>query len=871
MNQEYIQTIYENEEDRQTARTLSILIWVTWGAYLVVFISGLYWGDRDLLLTTLISSIFLVTPFWLLKRGYLLSSGYVFMLMVLGMVTVAATLGQGIHDVAIMTYPGIIISASLALDRVGFKIYVVLTLASMGWLVFGEASGLFVSEAFEMPSGIDYLIIATLLLIVAMAVDLLTTNMRKNLELARREIAQRQQADEALQESEKRFRTLIENAPIAITLGRDGKLMYANPVYAHMHGFSNADEVIGHPTLERVAPQSRNESLEHSHQLAQGLPVEIQYELIGLRLDGTEFPMLAAVTQVNLEDGLANVGFFQDITERKQAEEDLRRIKDQYENIVNTIPVMLYKYVLHPDGSSNFLYVSPKMCREILELDSEVVLADMNLFWNMVHSKDLSRLHQEDVMANQTGKIFYSEVRITTPSSRIKWVALNSKPNPAKPGEPAIWSGFLQDITARKQAEESLRASEERLRIVSLATQDAIYDWDIRAAKVYRNESYQALFSPNEPVGTDPDGWENQIHPDDRARVLEVFEKAFLEKQQSTSDEYRFRRHDGTYAFVQDRGYIIYDAEGRAVRMIGAITDFTERKRAEDDLFQQKNMLDTIIESTSASIFVKDTDGKYIVMNEAGARMLGYSVTDVIGHTDLELLPVETASEFRKMDEDAMASGQICEQEEIVNINGKRKVFLAHKTPWRDNSGKIIGIIGVSNDITERKQAEELLLYKGTHDALTGIYNRAFFEVELARFEHSREFPTSMIIADVDKLKFTNDTLGHTAGDGLIRNVANVLRSVFRESDVLARIGGDEFAVLLPSTDSASAEQMLIRVQERLAKHNAQYSDLPPVQLSLGTATAEKNNLTEAFIIADRRMYANKAAQKAQANDSPAS
>jgi diguanylate cyclase (GGDEF)-like protein/PAS domain S-box-containing protein len=613
MNQRYLQTTYENEEDRQTARTLFIIIWVTLGAYLVVFMSGLYWGDRDLLLTTLLSGIFLTVPFWLLKRGYLLSSGYIFMLMVLGMVTVAATLGQGIHDVAIMAYSGIIIFASLALDQVGFKIYVLLILVSMGWLVFGELSGLFVSEAFEMPGWVDYLIIATLLLIVAVTVDLLTTNMRKSLKLAWQEIAQRQQAEEALQESEQRFRTLIENAPIAITLGKDGKLMYANPVYAHMHGFSNADELIGHPSLERVAPQSRNESLERSRQRAQGLPIEMQYELIGLRLDGTEFPILASVTQVNLEDGLANVGFFQDITERKQAEEDLRRIKEQYENIVNTVPVMLYKYVLHPDGSSNFLYVSPKMCREILELDSEVVLADMNLFWNMVHSEDLGRLHQEDAMANRAGKIFYSEVRITTPSSRIKWVALNSKPNPANPGEPAIWSGFLQDITARKQAEEQLR-------------------------------------------------------------------------------------------------------------------------------------------------------------------------------------------------------------------------------------------------------------YQGTHDILTGIYNRTFFEVELARLEHSREVPTSMIVADVDYLKVANDTLGHAAGDELIRNVANILRTVFRESDVLARIGGDEFAVLLPSTDSASMEQMLVRVQERLAKHNAEHPYLPPVQLSLGTATAEKNNLTEAFTLADQRMYADKAAHKAKAN-----
>jgi diguanylate cyclase (GGDEF)-like protein/PAS domain S-box-containing protein len=174
------------------------------------------------------------------------------------------------------------------------------------------------------------------------------------------------------------------------------------------------------------------------------------------------------------------------------------------------------------------------------------------------------------------------------------------------------------------------------------------------------------------------------------------------------------------------------------------------------------------------------------------------------------------------------------------------------------------------SDITERKLAEEQLGYKSTHDALTGIYNRAFFEVELARLEHSREFPISIVMADVDQLKVMNDTQGHAAGDEMIRQAANALRAVFREADVLARIGGDEFAVLLPSTDSANAEQMLARVQEWLGKHNAETLDFP-VQLSLGTATAEKKNLTEAFTLADQRMYTDKATRKAKANRSDAS
>ena len=296
-----------------------------------------------------------------------------------------------------------------------------------------------------------------------------------------------------------------------------------------------------------------------------------------------------------------------------------------------------------------------------------------------------------------------------------------------------------------------------------------------------------------------------------------------------------------------------------------ARSELAQRRQAENELIKQKNLLATIIESASEAIYAKDLGGKYIILNGSGARMLDHNVNAVIGRTDFDLLPVETAREFRKINEETVAGGRFFEREETVQIDGRTTVFLVHKTPWRDDSGNIIGVIGVSNDITGRKLAEEQLLYQGTHDALTALYNRAFFEAELARLERCREFPASIIMADVDRLKVVNDTLGHAAGDDLLRRIASLLGSVFREGDILARIGGDEFAVLLPMANAATAEQMLARVKDQLLKHNREHSDLP-VHLSLGAAAAQKNNLTEAFRIADQNMYADKAARRSKAN-----
>jgi len=127
----------------------------------------------------------------------------------------------------------------------------------------------------------------------------------------------------------------------------------------------------------------------------------------------------------------------------------------RYERMANTLPVMLYDSYLDSDGTSRFLYVAPQPCRELLELDPDELMADMSLVWALIHPDDLERFQREDAAANRLNKAFNAEVRIITPSGCLKWLQVNSRPNPAEPGQPVVWSGYLQDITARKLAEEA--------------------------------------------------------------------------------------------------------------------------------------------------------------------------------------------------------------------------------------------------------------------------------------------------------------------------------------------------------------------------------------------------------------------------------
>jgi diguanylate cyclase (GGDEF)-like protein len=181
--------------------------------------------------------------------------------------------------------------------------------------------------------------------------------------------------------------------------------------------------------------------------------------------------------------------------------------------------------------------------------------------------------------------------------------------------------------------------------------------------------------------------------------------------------------------------------------------------------------------------------------------------------------------------------------------------------PFFDLEGKFAGFVGTCLDITEQKEVEERLREMSHHDGLTQLYNRSFFEEELARFERGRSHLLTILMLDVDGLKRVNDTLGHAEGDKLLQRVAEVLRVAFRPEDVVARIGGDEFAVILPEVDETVAESVVKRLGSRLEEHNRSYPD-QPLQWSLGKATGKQGApLSEALKEADARMYSEKAAK----------
>lgn len=284
-----------------------------------------------------------------------------------------------------------------------------------------------------------------------------------------------------------------------------------------------------------------------------------------------------------------------------------------------------------------------------------------------------------------------------------------------------------------------------------------------------------------------------------------------------------------------------------------------EIKRTEMALRESEERFRVMFEKHNAiMLLIEPASGRIIDANLSAVAFYGYP-RDSLRAMNIGEINMLDAAEIAAEQEQAIR------QERNYFIfphrlaNGEARTVEVRTSPIEAEGRQLL--FSIIQDITKRQRAEDALRHLSTHDILTGVFNRAFFEAELERLESSCEFPISIIVADLDNMKITNDTFGHVAGDELLKRATQVLQSTFRASDILSRTGGDEFAALLLQTDAETVGQMLNRIRVKVDEYNAANSDLP-VQLSLGAFTAARQNLMTTFVEADRRMYADKAARK---------
>nr|WP_320025787.1 HD domain-containing phosphohydrolase [uncultured Acetobacterium sp.] len=276
---------------------------------------------------------------------------------------------------------------------------------------------------------------------------------------------------------------------------------------------------------------------------------------------------------------------------------------------------------------------------------------------------------------------------------------------------------------------------------------------------------------------------------------------------------------------------------------------------------KKESLLRSLLDSIPDLVFYKDEKSVYLGCNKSFEIFADKSMEELVGLNDFDLFDPEMATLFREMDQIMMNEKKSRQNEEIVTYPDGREVHLETlKTPYYDHNDKILGLIGISRDITDRKRTEAEIVYLSQHDVLTGLHNRSYYEKERKRLDHPDYLPLSLVIGDINGLKLINDAFGHGEGDKLLISIAKILELCARENDVLVRTGGDEFVILLPKTSYAETGTLVQKIKDACDKGYQLDNEVIITSISLGydTKTSEHESLEKVFKLAEESMYRKK-------------
>jgi diguanylate cyclase (GGDEF)-like protein/PAS domain S-box-containing protein len=397
------------------------------------------------------------------------------------------------------------------------------------------------------------------------------------------------------------------------------------------------------------------------------------------------------------------------------------------------------------------------------------------------------------------------------------------------------------------------------------------YIFDIKNDIWTSSEILDELFGIDSNYVKDLQGWLNIIHPTHR-EDMSYYITELLQSDSEFDKAYKIlRQNDKSVRWVLGKGKLYYDKYGAPEKLIGTIQDITKIKASEETL--QKNeekykqlsvelekkeaLLKSLINSIPDLIFYKDKNSVYLGCNKAFESFAGIKEKDLIGLNDYNIFNKEAAELFTTMDLKMMQQGESRKNEEwVVYPDGKRVLLDTLKTPFYDAEENVLGLIGISRDITERKTKEDEILYLSYNDVLTGVYNRRFFEEEFKRIDTEKYYPLSIIMGDVNGLKIVNDAFGHLEGDNLLKSVAIDIKYVCAEMGVVARWGGDEFVVLLPNTTNETCGEICKDILSK--KENNTTNIKTSISLGYSTKFNSEENITKILKEAEDMMYKHK-------------
>lgn len=509
-------------------------------------------------------------------------------------------------------------------------------------------------------------------------------------------------AERMLKASEERFRNLVENSDdlFLITQG-EGGFSYVSPNITKMLGYT-AEEFTQLRTADVVHPEDLKYLVERApapgqrHQFS----ARARHKNGGWRLlEGS------TVDLPDIEGIKGRVQVYHDVTERQekenrilQAEEAIREHRYLLEKAGEVAQVGYWTTDLNGSGTIKW----SNQAQKIYGIPSEAFDGKYETLLRVIHPEDRINVRLAYEQALRDNQVYSVDFRIIRPDGSQRWVHEQGELI-SEHGEDVTWMTITLDISRYKVIEEVLKEFNERYEILSKATNDAIWDWDVKIGIVTWNHGLQTIFGyPPRDVNFTTTWWKEKIHPEDFKAVWKQIMQAFHDHKTNWDATYRYKCADGSYKYIYDRAYIIY-VDREPVRMIGAMQDVSERMIALAEI----EKLSLVASQTDSAVMILDADERIEWINEGFTKMTGYGLDEIKG----------MRSDFlRKPEDDPIATIRIeeklkrCEtvSEEIVGYSKDGRKYWANLeiTPVMNEKGEIKNFISIQSDVSERKEYE---------------------------------------------------------------------------------------------------------------------------------------------------------------------
>jgi diguanylate cyclase (GGDEF)-like protein/PAS domain S-box-containing protein len=615
-------------------------------------------------------------------------------------------------------------------------------------------------------------------------------------------------AAEEASRSQARYRATFDQSAVGIAHATaEGRFLKVNRRLCELLGYSE-EELLARSWQDVTHPEDAHRMLaligESIADPSAPIPtIEKRY----LRSDGTLLWGMASVAAVRDPQGRLDyfVTMLEDISPRKQAEEALLESQAQFNQLANHIPQAFW--IMDP-RARRMRYLSPAM--EAISGKKRGPLESAWAAWKaMIHPEDRQRALQA-YRSMPDGRLDV-EHRIVGTDGAVRWVHVRGFPVPGSAGELYRVAGTTEDVTQHKRAADELRESERRFGAMLGNVELISMMLDHGARITYCNDYLLRVtgWQRDEVLGRN---WFELFIPPESLEVKEVFSQLLAESPEALHHENEILTRSGERRMIRWNNSVLRSAAGEVIGTASIGEDITEQQREHADLIKAEARYRATFDEASIGITHTSLDGRLIRVNRKFCEMLGYGETELVGApVDRVIHPEDRA--LIAAQRTRMLYAGAAPAVENRNVRKDGSVLWVHVSTAlvRDAAGAPDYLVAMVQDITERKRAEATLQHQAYHDSLTGLPNRTLFydRIEQAvSYARRREATAAALVLDLDRFKMVNDSLGHAVGDRLLQEIAKRLSACVRSGDTVARVGGDEFGVLL--ADMASPQDASI-------------------------------------------------------------